>query len=86
MKNLGWYIFTIFMGLLILSVTNTNLIYPRISYGGSIFEYNGIFMIILGLWGILSGILHKEDNWILTFVLIVFVTISVVLALSHLGI
>ena len=71
------------MGLLTLSVTITTNFFP-----GTIdpFGYIGIFMIISGLWGIVNGVLHKEYDWITTFVLIVFVTLGVVLAFSLLGI
>ena len=83
MKNLGWYIIAIIMGLLTLSVTITE----KNSHFISIFGYVGIFMIILGVWGILSGILHKEDEWIINFVLITFVTIvCAVLVFRLLGI
>ena len=43
-------------------------------------------MIIARSWGIVNGLLHKEYDWITTFVLIVFVTAGVVLALSLLGV
>jgi hypothetical protein len=83
MKNIGWYIIAIFMGLLTLSVTITTNFFP-----GTIspFGYIGIFMIILGLWGILSGILHKEFMSQDTLLLMVLSTFGVVLALSLLGI
>ena len=71
------------MGLLTLSVTTTTDFFP-----GTIdpFGYVGIFMIILGLWGIMSGILHKEFMSKTTLLLMILVTLGVVLALSLLGI
>jgi hypothetical protein len=83
MKNIGWYIIVIFMGLLDLIVTiNTNFFPGTISP----FGYIGIFMIILGLWGILAGILNKEVMSQTTFFLMVLSTVGVVLFLSLFGI
>ncbi|MGB7969299.1 MAG: hypothetical protein WCF28_06975 [Methanobacterium sp.] len=48
------------------------------------FGYIAIFIIVSGLWGIINGFLHKEYDWITTFVLIL--TIGVILDFSLLGI
>ena len=83
MKNLVLYIFTIFIGIFCLIISiNVNFFQGSIDY----FGYIAIFMIIAGSWGIVNGELHKEYDWITTFVLIVFVTAGVVLALSLLGV
>ncbi len=83
MKNIGFYIIIIFMGIFALIISiNTNFFQGSIDY----FGYIAIFMIISGLWGIINGIIHKEFDWQTTFLLLILATAGVILVISFLGI